>query len=474
MKRFFLALLLFAAWLKGYSQHIEYYTNYDSALSKAKQANKLLFVTIGTPHMVHDSSDVQRYKSGLNEPEVAAFYSKKFINLKLDIADSAYAIFRRRFPVKINTYPAYLFLDKEGNLVYKGVSVITSATKNYMDMAHNALEAISSHKTISYYEKLDKQEKLDAAGIKIYITLKQSLGLNDNADLIDKYVNTLSIASLDNYNEVLFILKAGPLAYGKAYNLAYTNRKIIDSIYKHEPLTVKQEIHRNVSENTRKEAIKTKNVALANRLSNFVRNAWSSNYRAAAQWSSWEMLNYYHQVKDTTNYYNQAGYYYDNYYMRITPDSINKLKEKAMEAGRKASMERVKQLNPGARFSTGKTDTSNLKNRVVTTFVSAGPAVNDVSSTLNNVAYTFYSLGTRNPIHLTKALLWCKRAITLSPDVHAYYDTMAHILYRLNFYDEALLNQTKAIELAKKQTRIQPLYVQQLQKELTKMQEHSL
>lgn len=341
-------------------------------------------------------------------------------------------------------------------------------------MASEALAATLSNKTISYYETLRKQGKLDGQGYKNYIALKQSLGLNDNASLIDEYVNTLTIASLNNYDEVLFIMKAGPLAYGKAYSLCYTNRKVVDSIYKHEPIAVRQAINNSILENTRKEAIRTKNVNMAIQASNFSRTTRSSNYKAAAQWSSWEMLNYYHQVKDTTNYYNQAGYYYDAYYMRITQDSINKQKEKAMEEGRRASMEKIKLLNPGAKFSTGKTDTINLKNRITTTFVSSGPATNDVSSTLNNVAYTFYTLGTRNPTHLTKALLWCKRAISLSPNVHAYYDTMAHILYRLNFYDEAILNQTKAIELAKKETHLQPSYFQSLQKELTKMQQRTL
>ena len=473
MKRIFVTLLLFVAGLQAYSQ-INYYSNYETALSKAKQANKLLFVIIGPPELINNPSNLPRFRSGLNEPEVAALYNKKFVNCKLSIADSAYSSFKLHFPAKMDTYPAYLFFDKEGSLIYKGLSVSTTASKRYLDMANEALAAVSSEKTISYYEKLRKQGKLDSQGYKNYIRLKQSLGLNNNANLIDEYVNTLAIASLNNYDEVLFIMKAGPLVYGKTYNLCYTNKKIIDSIYKHEPLSVRQEINRNISENTREEAIRTKNVAMANQLANFSRSTRSSNYKAAAQWSMWEMLNYYHQVRDTANYYNQAGYYYDTYYMRITQDSINRLKEKSMEAGRKASMEKLKLLNPNVKFSDNKPDTGILRSRITTTFVSAGPVTNDIASTLNNVSYTFYTMGTRNPIHLTKALLWCRRAIALSPNVHAYYDTMAHILYRLNFYDEALLNQNKAIELAQKETYTQPSYLQLLQKELTKMQQRTL
>ena len=473
MKRFIVALLLLAAGLQAHSQ-INYYSNFKTALAKAKKANKPLFVLIGPPEILNNPSNLPHFKSGLNEPEAVSFYNKKFINLKLSLADSAYADFRNHYPVQLDTYPSYLFFDKDGGLVFKGLSINTPTSKRYIDMAKEALAAVSSNKTISYYEKLRKQGKLDNQGFKNYITLKQSLGLYDNATLIDEYINTLSIASLSNYDEVLFIMKAGPVVYGKAYNLGYTNKNIIDSVYKHEPLTVRQQINKHILENSRKEAIRTKNATMANQIANFTRSSWTTNYKAAAQWSTWEMVNYYQQVKDTSNYYYQASFYYNTYYMRMPPDSINKLKERSLEALRKANMEKIKLLNPGIKLSSGQTDTGNSKNRITTSFATVGPATNDISSTLNNAAYTFYTMGTRNPTHLTQALLWCRRAIALSPNVHAYYDTMAHILYRLNFYDEAVLNQNKAIEIAKKETYLQASYVQTLQKELTKMQQRSL
>ena len=75
---------------------------------------------------------------------------------------------------------------------------------------------------------------------------------------------------------------------------------------------------------------------------------------------------------------------------------------------------------------------------------------NEVANTLNNAAWDFYILGTNNIHYLSKALLWSKRAIEISPTAE-YYDTIAHIFYRMRLYDEALLNQAKAIELLSKQ-----------------------
>lgn len=62
-----------------------------------------------------------------------------------------------------------------------------------------------------------------------------------------------------------------------------------------------------------------------------------------------------------------------------------------------------------------------------------------------------------------------KRSIELSP-VSAYYDTLAHLLYRLDFYAEAESMQKKAIELGKAEKRD----VKGLQDELEKIQKKTL
>ena len=71
--------------------------------------------------------------------------------------------------------------------------------------------------------------------LKNYISKRQQAGFTDNANLIEKYVDSLNIIDLNNYGVVLFILKAGPLADGRAFKLAYINKNITDSIFKTEP-----------------------------------------------------------------------------------------------------------------------------------------------------------------------------------------------------------------------------------------------
>jgi hypothetical protein len=67
---------------------------------------------------------------------------------------------------------------------------------------------------------------------------------------------------------------------------------------------------------------------------------------------------------------------------------------------------------------------------------------------LNNAAWTFYQMAANKNDYLFKAMLWSRRALELSAKP-AFYDTYAHLLYRLKFFDEAEGMQRKAIESAK-------------------------
>jgi hypothetical protein len=53
-----------------------------------------------------------------------------------------------------------------------------------------------------------------------------------------------------------------------------------------------------------------------------------------------------------------------------------------------------------------------------------------------------------NNDYLFKVLIWIRRAIEISPKP-AFYDTYAHLLYKLKMFEEALSMQRKALDLAK-------------------------
>ena len=100
--------------------------------------------------------------------------------------------------------------------------------------------------------------------------------------------------------------------------------------------------------------------------------------------------------------------------------------------------------------------------RVVTTVVSSSPP-NSFITELNNGAWSVYQTGTHNREYLLRATLWSKRTVELDPAAYAY-DTLAHLLYRLQFYEEAESKQQQAINYAR-QEKISPVpYEQALQK----------
>lgn len=459
-------ILLILGIVCSYGQGIKYEKTLDDALALSAKNNKPVFVFIKAPiptdAMIPANVRIVGSTTGLDSKDVIDFYNKKFVSYQVMMTDSAAIKLRNQYHTTF--YPAFIFLDSKGQIISKDGHNSRDPEK-YMDMANKALDRIASGKTISYYEQLDKAGTITADQLKEYITLREELDMFDNAALADEYVNFLTIKSFDDYSTVLFVLKAGPYAYGKAFNLCHTNKKITDSIFKQEPTLVRLDINNRVIANTRNEAVKKKDGGMAVQAASFASSTWGKNYPQAGKASTLNMMNYYRAVKDTTRYFSQASYYYDTYYMNISTDSAKKIQQKILDDNFTKSI-KASELVPNPNLP------KNTTLALVAVHVIQGSQENlEVASSLHSGAYEFYTLGTHNPANLVKALLWCRRAIELQSNNPNYYDTMAHIMYRLNFYEEAVLNQNKAIELAADESKTEQDH---LKDELAKMRTRKL
>jgi hypothetical protein len=456
-----LILLLLAIFLTPalFAQSIHYEKSFQTALAKAAARNKLVFLEIDLP------KPLPNFTSGLEDEEVAKKFNSNFINYRLTIADTAANQFRRKY--QVNIFPAYLFIDKNGYMIYRE-DKDASLPKRYLIMADAALKQAASGKNLSDYDAQYQKGKYDVAFLKEYINLREKLGIYDNAKLIDQYVNFLSISDLSDYQTVLFILKAGPYAYGKTYTLALNNRPVYDSIYKTEPAADRSAINGRIVDNTFKEAVRTKNTALAEQAANYSRNIRLKDYRQASIASTKVMLGYYLATKDTANYLRQASNFYDYSYMTISADSSKKLEE----ARRTAQMNLI---NSGRKIISADSmkkliaKNGDKSTQFKQVFSTSTPAFN-VANELNNAAYTFYTTGTVNPNYLSKAIIWSRRAILLNP-IFAYYDTLAHLLYRYGFYAEAEADQSIAVNLAKQSA---PGQSERMKQELEKIKKRTL
>ncbi len=453
------------------SQQIRYEKTFEKAKQLSQKLSKPLVIIISfnapaNPFSANVNIVNGTPMKGLEDEGVANKFNDNFVCFKIDYdpnnLDSLSSKIVREY--RVSRFPAYVFLDSKGGLLLKEFGAFTSASK-YLTVLDNAIVA-SKQKSIIDYDEQYKSGKYDAAFLKEYIIKRRNLELFDNASLIEKYVDFLTVSDLNNYAEVLFILQAGPLYFGKAYKLAYTNYAIIDSIYKTASYSDRYTMNNTIIINSFNDAIANKSVQKANMVAGFVRNTWGNDYKEGAKQSALKMVQFYQAIKDTNNYLQQASYYYDQYYMNISLDSIKKLELMNVEKMKSMSLNGVKQLLNADTLMMG--DTTKIVRRQVRQTVSVSSS-NSFATELNNAAYSFYLIKTKNPTYLTKAMFWSKRSIEIEPKA-AYYDTLAHLVYLFGFYVEAESTQEKAIELAKQEKQ----NTKQYEEELAKIKSRSL
>jgi len=444
---------------------IKYQKTFNEALEKASAGKMLVFVHAGMSRRIME----MKVSSLSDQPRIANFYNKNFVNYLIPSDSPEFADYLARY--QISSYPALFFLNAEGQLVYRAPRAAMSSDE-FIAYGQEALDAFKSGKSLSAYEQKHKAGKLSIEELKEYVQMRIKAGLFDNSELADRYIASLTIGQLDNYQEILFILETGPLAYGKAYKLAYTNVKITDSIYKNEPPQKRIDINNRIISNTFNAAVAKRDYNMLNNLNNFIRAIHSRNYRQANEQATLKSLAFYKALNDTTNYYSTALNYYDQYHMRQNVDSLRKLAIKNQEARDEMSMS-MASLKSQANKKPVRTPPSGQNiTTVVTRTVTIAGTNSRVANELNSIAWDFYTMRTHNMNYLTKALQWSKRSIEIDPDP-AYYDTLAHIFYRMGLFDEAILNQNKAIALLMKNPE-QKKQLEDARTEVTKMQERSL
>jgi hypothetical protein len=430
------------------AQTIKYENSLEEAKKLSQEQNKPLAILITIQPPAYVSNPLQI----LEDKNVVAKFNGSFINFKIDRADTLSKSIINEY--HISFFPSFVFIDSKGGLMFKDTGG-PPVPQRFISMADRAI-AMSKEKSLIDFDEEYKAGNYTLAFLKEYITKRAQRGITDNAALIEKYVDFLTVADLNNYNQVLFILRSGPTVDSKAYRLAYTNKKIIDSIFKKEPLEARTFINNVIISNTMAEAIATKNVTKANAAANFTRNTWTgTDIMQGQKNASLKMLQYFTAIKDTSSYLRQAGSFYDRYYMNISADSLRRLDEKNMEKAKNAALERA---------------TLNIPQGGALQSFSFTYATANYGIQLNNGAWSFYLTGTKNPTYLMKAILWSKRSIELSPTISAYYDTLAHLLYRMEFYAEAESMEKKAIELGKEEKRD----INGFEIELVKIQNKSL
>lgn len=289
------------------------------------------------------------------------------------------------------------------------------------------LKLIDSAKTIAAGETMGKLIKQYKKGFRSQSLLRKLLEQYQIFDqytdqqVLSDYVSRLTVQELNNFETVAFLLRSGPAYDSQTYQLAYTNRKMVDSLYTTLPLPTRKEINGRIQRQTFREALDKKSFALAQTLGSRVANTWQSNHLRGNIARSYYPMKYLQLCGDTISYRSYARNHYNNYYYRLDQDSLAKVdyaNNQNMNISRRGfALDSVENL----RFQNW---LEKHRPRYVKTQV----------DNLNYGANQLLALGKEDPEVLFDGIRWMHKSIALLPDRGQSHHILAKLLYQIGFY----------------------------------------
>ncbi|PRD53743.1 hypothetical protein [Sphingobacterium gobiense] len=408
-----------------FSTHI----SYESLLAKAKEQDKLMFF------VVHQrSAQFSPYDRLTVSKKTKDFLREAFVSGIVRVAQDDF-----NHPLS-KTYhlptPIYLFTDKDGYplLRYNKQIKQEDTLLKLIDSAKTIAAGETMGKLIQQYKKGFRNQSLLRKLLKQYYIFDQYT----NQQVLNDYLSGLTVQELNNFETVVFLLRCGPSYDSPTYQLAYTNRKMVDSLYATLPLPTRKEINGRIQRQTFREALDKKNFALAQNLGNRVANTWQSHHLRGNMARSYYPMKYLQFSRDTVLYCSYARNYYNTYFYRLDQDSLAKLDY--------ANNKNV----PIARRGFVLDSLENL--RFQNWLDKQRPRYVKVQvDRLNYGANQLLSYGKDDPETLFDGIRWMRKSIALLPDRGQSHYILAKLLYQVGFYAEAEAAQRRAVELYKPQ-----------------------
>ncbi|SDE50164.1 Thioredoxin-related protein [Dyadobacter soli] len=434
MKQIVLAFALIISFQsRGQITFIDSNTSWESLSKTAKKERKLIFIHLESNDCTH-CNDVA--SKGFSSADLKDVYQKNFIAIRSNVETDNGRNLAQKFQVKGASVS--LYVDAEGNILHR-FNGSTSHSKAYLDFAQIALGR-KGGKQLSDFEKEYQNGERSAAFLKAYIQKRREVNM-PTSDLLDEYVGKLPVDSIKNFQVVKFIYQQGPTMDSRAYKLvqALVPRSMIDSLYKSVSPGEAVAFNNGIIGSTLKKAVDIKDQQLAFQASNYTQQTYRENYMLGNLHFRRNMIWYYQQVKDTANYFMECRHFLEQNHLLLSVDSLKRMDQAALQK----NLADQTPLGPAGEKQA----------------VRFAPPSQQYQMELNNHAWQFYLLNNK-PRDLERALMWSKRSIEwheeLRRDKHhmplgnpAYFDTYAHLLYKLGRKDEAIEWQAKAVEAQK-------------------------
>ena len=401
---------------------------FSEALSKAKSTNKIVFIQL--------ESDCTQCNSvadnGLSGKEIGELFAK-FICIKVANNSDDYQNLLRQYRIYPNL-PSSLFIDSEGNYLSSINNFSTSNRNEYFKLAAKAL-ANKENPPFKIFTEALSREKYNKELLRQYIAKLNEQNFNID-DLLEKYIQEMTIKELDDETELAFLIRSCPIINSRTYQLIRQNLSLYSKVFESFPIEDRKMINQKIIKKSKSKAFREKDRNYLFAVSNFLSGSYGKDYKEGNKASQKLQLEYFKETKDLTAYFNLAKTYYLNYFEKLN-----------IESYRQSELNQTIQLPDGT--------------------IMKGGSLYQTGNQLNDIAFAIYELS-YDKEQLGFALKLSEK--TLEYNVPAFIDTYARILYRLGGKKDAIEWQQKAISIG--DSKHQPN--DELKEALVKMQNGTL
>lgn len=397
---------------------------WEHILNEARTQHKLIFIDIYTtwcaPCKVMD-------KNVFTNSKVGEKFNASFINYKVDAEKGEGNMLAKKYI--ISGYPTYLFVNPEGDLVYRAIGSMSVA--KFMAEADKALQAGLDYKPTAVLEKDFKDGRRDAEFLQEFLKRKKLNG-EQNTLILDEYLKAIPESAHKTEKVLMIIAENIGMVDTKAFEIL---TKSLDRFMK---MTSEQQKFvldgiSKAKKNTFKKAIETKDKVLFERLISAVRQTSYSEAGFEAEERQFR-LDFAKLTGDADNF------------RRIASKEGARLMKKTNEQLAEESQQKTERFIQSAEARGIKENTMQYLAALEDMKTSAEKLT---AFHLNEYAWGYFQL-IENKDELETALKWSERSIELfkSP---INLDTYANLLSKSGRKKEAIKAEKAAIKLAKKQ-----------------------
>jgi thiol-disulfide isomerase/thioredoxin len=417
MKKNILYFLLFPFLSNAQEINFEKGT-WKETLAKSKAQNKPIFVDFFTTWCGPCKMLEQKVYS---KPEVIQKMNANFINFKIDAEKGEGPQLATRF--QVSAYPFLVWADKNENVLLTDAGYMPVG--EFMKSVDNALNQYKEGR-LEDYETQYRAGKRDANFLADFITKRKAM-MMDNRDLVEQYLLAISPSEQLSEKTLKLVANNSFTLNGKAIELLQNQ-----SAFKKFGISTLDNISTTMLEYFRN-ALKRKDLDFLERLATF--NLKLNPVEAGRQNERYRM-ELYKSTNNTAKYLETAQNLADKYLMNVSKEELNKQNQAHFQEF----------MLP---YKTGKEDSvkiGKVRFDAMKKLHSRYASIN-FASDLDGLADEFHRNISDKTV-LQKALTWSKKAneIDENPD---YWNTYAHLLYKMGVKSEAIIAEEKALELAK-------------------------